>query len=256
VSESIKKKTLQNLDKRHNSVLRNKFDYPWVPDPYENLRASKNQQMAESKQKQQLISPKTFKLPGINKKLKYEDLSGETFSYIEDNFSNAYEHGNRIQWINNTKSINSAFKSPVKSRIPIGKGRINELINILNLKILKDWEKLSFSVVCNSDENIDIRVLDESIENKKALHSYMNVLQETDNDVQKFLLKKNMNRWGMNRGCYVYYSLIPPWVSFRTFSTSLSLYPHSSSISMSRTGKNFPGSVKSGLYGFSDTSPE
>lgn len=253
VSESIKSVTEDKVKSRFSSVPKKLSSPEWMPDAYENLKKKKFQDLTDSVKKQREISPTDFKRAGNCKKLKYESLDGQLFNYKEDSFNAAEQQAHRIKWLTNSHCIQKEFKSPVKSSFSVAKNRIKEIISLIQGKITKDWKGIEFTIEYSSCELIEIKFFIDSVENKKALHSYMNNLQEKDNDVQEFSLKKILSSWGIISDCFVLYCLSPPWVRMRNSDALTTLFPHSSSISTSRTGKNHPGSVKSTLFNLSDS---
>ncbi|OMJ66248.1 hypothetical protein SteCoe_36970 [Stentor coeruleus] len=253
VSESIKSVTEDKVKTRFSSVPKKLSSQKWVPDAYENLKKKKFQDFTDSVKKQREISPTDFKKAGNCKKLKYEHLNGQIFTYKEDSFSAAEQQANRIKWIKKSNYIQKEFKSPVKSSFSIAKNRIKEIISLIHNKITKDWKGIEFTIEYSSCDLIEIKFFIDSIENKKALHSYMNNLQEKDNDIQEFSLKKILSSWGIVSDCFVIYFLSPPWVRMRNSDVLSALFPHFSSISTSRTGKNHPGTIKSTLFNLSDS---
>ena len=247
VSKSLKTTTLDKLSKRYNSVPKQKNNFSWLPDDYEAVRIQKNADSADSKQKQSKISSKMFKLPGIHKKLKSEDLAGHKIGFNEDSFNSVDEQVTRIKWIEKTKDWSSDFKSAGKNLYNVTRNRIREIIKKLKNKIETDWKRVDFTVMLGSQEAIEVMFLVESVENRTALHHYMNVLQAADKDLQEFGLKKLMNRWGKETNGKVFYCLIPPWVHTNPANIFSSLFPHSSIISFSKTRKNIPGSERQSI---------
>ena len=255
VSRSIKNTTLERLNYRHSSVPKKPTaEFPWLPDSYDLTKLARNKDMQESLEKQRKISPGIFKNPGNQKKLKYEELCGDKFMYSLDNFNAVSEQASRIKWIQSSQCVSKEFKSPQKNDYKVGKNRIREVIRIIDRNIEKNWKGLQFFIEVSAQELIEVRFAMSSVENRKALHSYMNVLQETDMYIQEFLLKKVMDKWGVVAEGWLCYSLAPPWVHMRTSNPSIGLFPHSFSISTSRTGKNVPGSLKSDLFGLTSNS--
>ena len=65
-----------------------------------------------------------------------------------------------------------------------------------------------------------------TIDNLQGLHSYMNTLMGSNDDLQRFQIRKVSFYWGYHENNYVYYMLCPPWirlivVSRRSHSTLL-----------------------------------
>lgn len=255
VSESIKNTTLDRINKRYMSVPKANNEFPWFPDSYDLSKLQRNKETQDSLKKQMRISPQQFKPPGIHKKLKYEELAGDTFKYFEDSFNSVSDQTNRVKWIRSTQYISKEFKSPQKNDYKVGRNRIREVIKLISKNIRNDWENLLFSVDFTVQELIEIKFSMSALDNRKALHRYMNMMQENDMYVQEFSLKKVMEKWGVLIDGFLFYALSPPWVHMRTSNPSIRLFPHGSSISMSRTGKNMPGSESSLLYGLGSTSP-
>lgn len=242
VSESYKQTSIANTSLRHNSVPRKSYEFQWMPDEYDLAKMHQRVENEKSRNKQGVISPKNFKNPGNAKKLKYQDLDGNNFSYSEDFFENVSQQATRIRWLKESRFINKEFKSPVKSDYYVSRGKAKEILNCVKSIIEKDWPEIKVSVVYGVSGLVEVKFSGEV--NKAALHSYMNVFHIK----QEFMLKKDMSQWGAEMGDSIYYTLCPPWIHTRTSDVYSSLFPHSSSISTSRTGKNMPGSEKSTLF--------
>ena len=84
------------------------------------------------------ISKQRFKNPGVNKKLKYEELGGDKLKYVEDNFNMPDEQATRLKWISSSFFINKEFKSPHKNDYKFAKNRVREIIKMLHDIIEKD----------------------------------------------------------------------------------------------------------------------
>lgn len=243
VSETYKKTSIDNVSRRFSSVPRQAYEFKWIPDSYDLFKKKKFEELNESKTRQGHISPTGFKNPGTGKKLKYEDIDGKFFSYTEDCFNSVEQQTARVKWLNQSKYIQKEFKSPVKNDYYVSRIRNKEIVSSLVSTIQTDWPRCKFEVSCIDSGLIEIRFeLDSSI-NKKSIHSYMNMLHNR----QEFMLRKDLSCWGAEIINTINYSFIPPWVHVRNEVHS-SLFPHKSSISSSRTGKNAPGSERSTLF--------
>lgn len=242
VSEVYKKTSIDNSTPRFSSVPRKAYEFEWIPDEYDLARKSLLQETEKSKNKQGVISPREFKNPGNAKKLKYEDLDGKKFTYDEDFFDNPGFQATRVKWLKESKFVNKEFKSPVKNNFYVSRGKAKEILDRVKDVLEKDWPELKVRVFYAINGVIEVKFSGEL--NRAALHSYMNVFHSK----QEFMLKKDMNQWGVEMGDSVYYFLCPPWIHTRTSDVFSTLFPHSSQISSSRTYKNVPGSEKSTLF--------
>jgi hypothetical protein len=243
VSENYKLASIDNVSRRFSSVPKKTSDFQWIPDAYDLSKKKRNQDVSVAKEKQQRISPSNFKNPGNGKRLKYEDLDGKFFTYHEDGFTNAEQQSNRIKWLKQLKFVNKEFKSPVKNDYYISRIKSKEILSSLIATISADWPECKFSANFSDFGLIEVKFQADDNLNKKSLHSYMNMLHNR----QEFLLRKDLSQWGVEYFSVICYSFLPPWVHVRSEVYS-SLFPHTSSVSSSRTGKNVPGSQRSTLF--------
>ena len=51
-----------------------------------------------------------------------------------------------------------------------------------------------------------------TIDTLQGLHAYMNTLLHSNEDIQRYCLRKVTHYWGFKEGTYVYYMVAPPWV--------------------------------------------
>ena len=54
-----------------------------------------------------------------------------------------------------------------------------------------------------------------------GLHSYMNTMLNTNEDVLRYQLRKISYYWGYRQGNFVYYMLAPPWLKVYIVSKSI-----------------------------------
>lgn len=72
---------------------------------------------------------------------------------------------------------------------------------------------VSFTLsVANPNDFIEIKFDVDTVDNLLGLHSYMNTMLNTQEDVNKYQLRKIAHYWGFREGNFVYYMLAPPWL--------------------------------------------
>ena len=67
-------------------------------------------------------------------------------------------------------------------------------------------------VLANPNDFIEIKFVIDTVDNLLGLHSYMNTMLNTNEDVIRYQLRKISYYWGYRQGNFVYYMLAPPWI--------------------------------------------
>lgn len=68
--------------------------------------------------------------------------------------------------------------------------------------------------IANPNDFIEIKFDVDTVDNLLGLHSYMNTMLNTNDDVCKYQLRKISHYWGYREqgSNFVYYMLAPPWL--------------------------------------------
>ena len=61
----------------------------------------------------------------------------------------------------------------------------------------------------------------ETVDSLQGLHSYMNTLVNTNDDLIRFQMRKVSYYWGYHENSYVYYMFAPPWIKLAVVSVHL-----------------------------------
>lgn len=68
--------------------------------------------------------------------------------------------------------------------------------------------------LANPNDFIEIKFDCDTVDNMLGLHSYMNTMLNTNDEISKFQLRKVGHYWGYREqgSNFVYYMLAPPWL--------------------------------------------
>ena len=211
-------------------------EFEWMPDSYEGLSQQLKKERVESEAKRKLISGTDFVAPGTLAKDKHEEgFSGKNVEFLTVNepYGAAVEHANRLKWIQECQLLAGDFKPCVRDKAmsKVNRQHIGAIVTMLKKKLESDWEGIEVTIDHTADDLIEIRVTEASVDSQMALHAYMNVLANQDEELFQFKLKRVTQVWGLVEASFIYYTLAPPWTRLRTndvtVSTSLTVSKHS-----------------------------
>ena len=158
----------------------------------------------------------------------------------EDPYSVGKTDALRAHWIEEAKLLFGAFKpsGPAHPIHTVSKSLMKEIVDCVKKLLLSDWNDVNFVLgskfcllviinLANPNDFIEIKFDVDTVDNLLGLHSYMNTMLNTNDDVIRYQLRKISHYWGYQDGNFVYYMLAPPWlkifiVSFIIFLTSFS----------------------------------
>ncbi|CAG9325745.1 unnamed protein product [Blepharisma stoltei] len=233
LTNNLKKLSRSVLEtpRKPRSLSLSKNHFEWMPDSYNNWKEALSKERQKNKEKRELISQNEFRWPGISKKSKaHEGFSDGKRAYItiDDPFDSFDSQAYRMKWIKECQMPSETFRPPLKPETNLSKMQIRDMISFIKNKIVVDWEDCMFVIGINSDDMIEIRFEEETIENPKGLHNYMNLLIENDEEIHYYKLRKIVQKWGFKTDGFITYVMSPPWVHSRVSDTFYSLHPEQS----------------------------
>ena len=85
--------------------------------------------------------------------------------------------------------------------------------------------KVDLGLVANPNDFIEIKFDVDTVDNLLGLHSYMNTMLNTNDDVIRYQLRKISHYWGYREqgSNFVYYMLAPPWLKIYIVSSCAQL---------------------------------
>ena len=99
---------------------------------------------------------------------------------------------------------------------------MKDIVDCVKKLLLSDWNDVNFVLgskshnflpfVANPNDFIEIKFDVDTVDNLMGLHSYMNTMLNTNDDVIRYQLRKISYYWGYRQGNFVYYMLAPPWL--------------------------------------------
>ena len=89
---------------------------------------------------------------------------------------------------------------------------MKEIVDCIKRLLLSDWNDVNFVLGTNPNDFIEVKFDLTTVDNTTGLHSYMNTMLNTNDDVIRYNLRKISYYWGYKEGEYLYYMLAPPWL--------------------------------------------
>lgn len=89
---------------------------------------------------------------------------------------------------------------------------MKDIVDCVKKLLLSDWNDVNFVLGTNPNDFIEIKFDVDTVDNLMGLHSYMNTMLNTNDDVIRYQLRKISYYWGYRQGNFVYYMLAPPWL--------------------------------------------
>lgn len=130
----------------------------------------------------------------------------------------------RSKWIDEAKMIYGDFipSGPSKPIHCVSKSLMKEIVDCVKRLLLSDWNDVnfvlgskffeSFNSIANPNDFIEVKFDTDTVDNPTGLHSYMNTLLNTNDDIIRYQLRKISYYWGYREGNFVYYMFAPPWL--------------------------------------------
>lgn len=139
-----------------------------------------------------------------------------TYSFLssEDPYQISTDDRLRAKWIEEARQLYGSF-CPAGVHRPIekvSKSLMKEIVDCVKRLLLSDWNDVNFVLGTNPNDFIEVKFDLTTVDNAKGLHSYMNTMLNTNDDVIRYNLRKISYYWGYQEGDYLYYMLAPPWL--------------------------------------------
>jgi len=83
---------------------------------------------------------------------------------------------------------------------------------VIKKLLLSDWNDVNFVIGTNPQDFVEVKFDIETVDSLQGLHSYMNTLVNTNDDLIRYQMRKVSYYWGFHEGSYVYYMFAPPWI--------------------------------------------
>jgi len=98
-------------------------------------------------------------IPSVaHSKIKNETITEEKIGYLHENdpYKSIFDVEKRIELLNACKQIQSEFKPPDRNG-NLGKSAMRDIINVIRIHLVRDYDDAKFVIATNQDDNIEIR---------------------------------------------------------------------------------------------------
>jgi len=124
-------------------------------------------------------------IPSVaHSKIKNETITEEKIGYLHENdpYKSIFDVEKRIELLNACKQIQSEFKPPDRNG-NLGKSAMRDIINVIRIHLVRDYDDAKFVIATNQDDNIEIRFDLDTVDSLNGLIAYMNNMISQCTDV-------------------------------------------------------------------------
>ncbi|OMJ95232.1 hypothetical protein SteCoe_1444 [Stentor coeruleus] len=214
VTAAIRDHSKKNLisKPRSVSVKKSSHNYEWMPDSYNLKRDFMKRVREDNVRKRKTISARDFICSGTPNKKRERELTPRSFVSVNTSFNSARDHASRLKWIKDMQIKHGDFRVGKSLETYQSKSTAQEIIIALKKKISSDWELTDFDIGLNNTSCIELRFYMKTVESSEAMHHYMNLLINKNQEMGKFCLKRVPSNWGVKNGKFLVYIMAPAWV--------------------------------------------
>ena len=157
----------------------------------------------------------------VKKNLKYDypflgkdEISTYLFLASGDPYEVAKDERMKSRWIEEAKLLYGDFcpAGATKPISTISRSTLGDIVNVIKKLLLSDWNDVNFVIGTNPQDFVEVKFDIETVDSLQGLHSYMNTLVNTNDDLIRYQMRKVSFYWGFHENGFVYYMFAPPWI--------------------------------------------
>ena len=120
----------------------------------------------------------------------------------------------KSRWIEEAKLLYGDFcpAGATKPISTISRSTLGDIVNVIKKLLLSDWNDVNFVIGTNPQDFVEVKFDIETVDSLQGLHSYMNTLVNTNDDLIRYQMRKVSFYWGFHENGFVYYMFAPPWI--------------------------------------------
>mmetsp|Transcript_4781 Transcript_4781/g.9589 ORF Transcript_4781/g.9589 Transcript_4781/m.9589 type:complete len:347 (+) Transcript_4781:4-1044(+) len=197
-----------NIQPKYFSQKMNLFSHTSYMESDYNIKSDKNKaEVKMNKAKQKKISGSAFKPGGNRRLLKHESISAaghdEPFPYSSSPYDESREYWYKVKKMEDAKILAGSFRGSTQKLNSNKISYLPEVVKLLFKEIKEDWETSNFQASTIDDdrrphqEKVLFRFQKNSVDSLSALNNYMTVMAETNENVKRGHLQREIGMWGV-----------------------------------------------------------